>query len=60
MREQLGRGPEATADMKARIAALKESNADVIGELMERYYRAVTGEGFQYEFAGTEPVRPAS
>lgn len=57
----VGRGSTATADMKARIAALKRDGADVLDALWERNRRAVAGEGFDYEFAehGTEQVRPA-
>ncbi len=54
--ENLGRGPEATADMKARIAVLRRQGANVVDELMERHRRAVSGEGYTYEFA-TELVR---
>lgn len=56
----VGRGRIATADMKARIAALKGSGADVLDALWERNRRAVLGEGFSYEFADERPesVRP--
>lgn len=57
----LGRGHVATADMKARIAALRAQGADVIDALWERNRQAVLGEGYNYEFAGetAEPIRPA-
>ncbi len=55
--ENLGRGPVATADMKARIAALRRAGADVVSELWERNRSAVLGEGYRYEFA-SELVRP--
>lgn len=53
----LGRGPQATADMKARIEALRANGADVIDALWERNRQAVLGEGFRYEFAASELVR---
>ncbi len=56
----LGRGPVATADMKARIAALKSQGADIIETLIERHRNALR-EGYTYEYAGRqgpEPVRP--
>ncbi len=49
--QKLGRGPTATADMKARIAALRADGADVVEVLWDRNRRAVLGEGFRYEFA---------
>ncbi len=60
-RQDLGRGPVATADMKARIAALRSQGADVIETLIERHRIALT-EGHTYEYAGRqgpEPLRPA-
>lgn len=60
-----GRGPQATADMKARIAAIQKETwrMDVlIDRLWERNRQAVVeGQGFQYEYAapGSEQVRPA-
>ncbi len=58
LNENLGRGPEATADMKARIAVLRSSGVDLIDALWERNRRAVLGEGYRYEFAPrAEPVR---
>jgi hypothetical protein len=55
----VGRGSTATADMKARIEALKGSGADVLDALWERNRRAVSGEGYHYEFAQdrADPVR---
>lgn len=55
-----GRGRQATADMKVRIAALRHQGADVIDVLWERNRRAALGEGYAYEFAGqtAEPFRP--
>lgn len=57
----VGRGRLATADMKARIAALRAQGADVVDALWERNYRAILGEGFRYECAeeGTEFLRSA-
>lgn len=58
LNENLGRGPEATADMKARIAALRGAGVDLIDALWERNRRAVLGEGYRYDLAQrTEPVR---
>lgn len=55
-----GRGPQATTDMKARIAALKAqgTSIDTIIELLwDRSHRAeVEGQGYRYEF--TDQVRP--
>ncbi len=52
-----GRGPQATADMKARLAALKADNTpiDTIIELLwERSRRAeVEGEGYRYDYANS-------
>ena len=59
----LGRGPEATADMKRRIAALKNEGADltgVIDALWERNRAAVAGEGFTYEFADDEEFQQSA
>lgn len=53
---QLGRGPKAVADMKARITALREQGADVIDTLWERSRRAELGEGYTYEYAERGPV----
>lgn len=50
----LGRGAKATADMKARIAALKAQGADVIDTLWERNRIAHLSEGFSYEYAEEE------
>lgn len=53
----LGRGPQATADMKRRITHLKKSGADVVEELWERHRTALSGEGYTYDFAEQrEPV----
>lgn len=57
-----GRGPVATTDMKARIAALKRQGVnDLVGVLWERNRQAHFGEGYRYEFTEqvTEQVRPA-
>jgi hypothetical protein len=64
MSSDLGRGPEATADMKARIAALRSQGLDldsIIETLWARSHRAEAEErGYRYEFAppGAEPLRP--
>jgi hypothetical protein len=57
----LGRGLVATADMKARIAALRKQGVDVIDALWERNRLAVLGEGYTYDFAreAADEVRPA-
>lgn len=47
----LGRGELATRDMKVRIASLRAGGTDVVTVLWSRYVCAVTGEGFNYEFA---------
>lgn len=56
MTENLGRGPEATADMKARIAALRKKHWEltpIIETLWRRHHRAeVEGKGYEYEHAG--------
>ena len=60
--QSLGRGEQATQDMKRRIAHLKATDADVIDVLWERNYRAtVLQEGYDYGFAEQRPgeVRPA-
>lgn len=55
-----GRGVEATADMKARVAHLRASGADIFEALWNRHHRAVKlGEGYRYEFAETDQIRPA-
>lgn len=51
LRSQLGRGPRATADMKARLAHLRAQDADVLAVLWRRYHAAITGDGFDYEYA---------
>ncbi len=59
--EKLGRGPKATADMKARIEALKGQGVDLIDTLWERHRAALLGEGYTYDHARperTEPLRP--
>lgn len=48
---ELGRGEQATLDMKLRIADLRAREADVICVLWDRYHAAVTGEGHRYEYA---------
>jgi hypothetical protein len=56
-----GRGPEATTDMKARIAVLKAggfSGEQIISILYERLKIAEQGDGFTYDLAEPEPVRP--
>jgi hypothetical protein len=56
-----GRGPIATTDMKARIAALKAQGItmdDIIAILWERANRAERGDGYDYQYAGAEAVRP--
>lgn len=54
-----GRGATATADMKARIAAIRAETwrmDDLIDRLWERNQRAVAlGEGYSYEFADPTP-----
>lgn len=47
----LGRGEQAAADMKARIAAIRSHGLDVVDVLWERNRRAQLGEGYVYEFA---------
>jgi siroheme synthase (precorrin-2 oxidase/ferrochelatase) len=63
MSDTQGRGPVATADMKARIAALLKERWDmdfVINQLWERHVDAVLGDGYSYEFTdGPVTVRPA-
>ncbi len=54
----LGRGPVAAADMKARIAALREAgytDQELFAILWDRTRQAELGEGYTYEFA--EPLR---
>lgn len=48
---KLGRGQTAVADMKARIAVLREQGANVVAVLWERSHRAELGEGYRYEYA---------
>lgn len=50
-RQQLGRGPVATQDMRRRIAALRDQGADLVDTLWDRYHVAVNGEGFRYDYA---------
>ncbi len=57
--EDLGRGEQATTDMKRRIAALREGGADVLDALWRRHLAAVHGEGYQYEFAEREAAAAA-
>lgn len=54
----LGRGPTATADMKARIAALRRANVDVLEALWRRHIEAITGAGYVYDYA-EQPRRPS-
>ena len=61
-----GRGPVATTDMKARIAAYQRRGYDIdkiVALLWERFHRAeVDGEGYRYEYARpqrTDQVRQA-
>lgn len=57
-RMNLGRGPQATADMKRRIAARRsrgDAIADIVEELWERHRTALTGEGYHYEFTDERP-----
>lgn len=59
-----GRGPQATADMKARIAALKAQGTpidQIIEVLWERSHRAeAEGEGYVYEFVETSSTGQGS
>lgn len=63
MDRDAGRGAQATADMKARIAAIRAETwlmTELIDRLWERNRRAVVeGEGYSYEYAapGPEHVR---
>ncbi len=53
MQNNPGRGPQATADMKRRIAARRSQGADItdiVEELWERHRAALTGDGHFYEF----------
>jgi hypothetical protein len=50
-----GRGSVAVADMKARIAALKDQGEDVVDRLWERSRLAELGDGYRYEFAEQTP-----
>lgn len=51
-RQELGRGEEATDDMKRRVAALREQGVDIVEALWARQHRAeVLGEGYRYEYA---------
>lgn len=63
MEDTRGRGPIATADMKARVPALLRERYDwrfVIDQLWERNRDAVLGDGFTYEFAeGSDSIRSA-
>lgn len=45
-----GRGPTATADMKARIAALRRDGRDVLDVLWRRHLDAINGSGYVYDF----------
>lgn len=51
----VGRGDIATADMKARLAALRGDGTDWLDVLWERNRRANLGEGYDYGFATEEP-----
>lgn len=58
----MGRGQTATIDMKARIAVLKAEGLDtsqILSVLWQRCMQAEQGAGYEYEFAGTEPVPAA-
>lgn len=49
-----GRGAKAVEDMKNRIAALKasgKSSEEVFSLLWNRNRKAVTGDGYTYEYA---------
>lgn len=54
-----GRGPLATADMKARIAAIRKETwrmDELIDRLWERNRRAVVeGRGYEYGYAAARP-----
>ncbi len=45
----LGRGSLATADMKARIAALRREGVDIVDALWRRHVNAITGAGYVYD-----------
>jgi hypothetical protein len=47
----LGRGAQATTDMKLRIAALRDDDRDIIEVLWTRHALALAGGGYVYEFA---------
>ncbi len=52
----LGRGPVATADMKARIAALRADGRDILHVLWTRHVHALAGDGYAYEhYTGPTP-----
>lgn len=56
-----GRGDVATTDMKTRIAVLKANGftgEQIISILYARLKTAEQGDGFEYEYAEPEPVRP--
>jgi hypothetical protein len=56
-----GRGKVATADMKARIASLRANGftgEQIISILYDRLRVAEQGDGFIYDHAEPEPVRP--
>jgi hypothetical protein len=55
----LGRGAEATADMKARIARMRRHGFDldkIITVLWDRTLKAELGHGYSYEYAPSDEV----
>lgn len=51
---KLGRGETAVADMKARLAAMRNAGLDgssILDNLWERHTKAVTGPGHIYDYA---------
>ncbi len=54
-----GRGELAVADMKARIAALRAQDVDVVQALWERTWEAFRAGGYTYEYAqAQQPSEP--
>lgn len=53
IQSDLGRGWRATADMKARIAALRIAGVDVFEALWDRHVEALR-TGYNYEYADAD------
>lgn len=59
MSDNQGRGALATADMKRRIARLKNHGVDldeIITILWQRTLEAERGEGYRYDYAPSDEV----